>query len=191
MQKGWKRRYSIPPQKVTPGRWGNSVLMMSEAQSTPHRRSPSPIQHSKCACQFQCQRPLYAGPCAPGTDARSPVAYSGSANSNLQRTISGVLEGTYLFAELEHPFHGNTNKDCGWAGFPCQPDATGSPPNKDFQEIPWQTPKGWVLEALDLQGLRNGPNWSRNRPENCCSNGSTCFPVVTWTWAKQLWSSTK
>ena len=33
----------------------------------------SPIQHSRCACQFQCQRTLYLGPLAHGTDARSQL----------------------------------------------------------------------------------------------------------------------
>ena len=33
---------------------------------------------------------------------------------------------------LNHSFHGNPNKDCGWKGCTYQPGATGSPPNKDF-----------------------------------------------------------
>ena len=36
-----------------------------------------------------------------------------------------------------------------------QPSATGSPPNQDFQRI--QSQKGWVLEALDFQGLKEWP----------------------------------
>ena len=63
------------------------------------------------------------------------VAYNGSTNGSLQRITSGVLQGTYLSAQLEHPFCGNPYKDCGWAGCPCQPVATGNPPNKDFQRI--------------------------------------------------------
>ena len=43
-----------------------------------------------------------------------------------------VLEGTYLSVQLRCLFHGNPNKDCGWAGCPCQLGATGSPPIKDF-----------------------------------------------------------
>ena len=39
--------------------------------------------------------------------------------------------------------------------------------------------KGWVLEALDLQGSQNGLSQSRNRLGNCCSNGSSCLHTVT------------
>ena len=113
-----------------------------------------PIQHSKCACQFQCQRSLYVGPCAHGTNGRSPVAYSSSTNGDLWRITSGVFQGTYLSAQLECPYHGNSHKGCGWAGCPCQPSATSSPPNQESNHKPQ---KGWVLEALDLQGLKESP----------------------------------
>ena len=91
-----------------------------------------PIQHSKCACQFQCQRTLYVGPCTHRTDTRSPVAYCGSTDGDLQRITSAVLQDTYLSAQLECPFCGNPYKDSGWAVCPCQPGATSSPPDKDF-----------------------------------------------------------
>ena len=119
--------------------------MMSEPQSTPCRRSPFPLQHNKCAYQFQCQRTLYVGPHAHGIHARSPVASSISTNGDLQRTPSGVLEGTNLSAQLSCPFCGNPCKDCGLVGHTCQPGVTSSPPDKDFQGIQWQTPKGMDL----------------------------------------------
>ena len=102
------------------------------------------------AHQFQCQRTLDVGPCAHGTDARSPVAYSSSTDGDLWRITSGVHKGTSLSAQLEHPYHGNSHKDCGWTGCPCQPRATGSLPDQDFQRVQWQTPKG-----MDLGG--SGP----------------------------------
>ena len=83
--------------------------------------------------------------CAHGSDARSPVTYSSSTNSDLQRTTPGVLKGTYLSVQLEYPFHGNPHKDCGWVGCHCQPAAPGSPPDKDFWGTQWQTPKGMGL----------------------------------------------
>ena len=94
-----------------------------------------PIQQTKCACQYQWQRTLYADPCAHRTDARAPVAYTSSTDGDLQRTSSWVLKGTHLFTQLRHPFCRNPHRDCGWAGCPCQPSATGGPPNKDFQGI--------------------------------------------------------
>ena len=42
--------------------------------------------------------------------------------------------------------------------------------------------KGWVLEALDLQGLGEWPNLSKNRPRSCCLNGNTYLPAVTLVW---------
>ena len=78
----------------------------------------------------------FAGPHAHGTDARSPVAYSSGANSDLWRTTSGVIQGTYLLSvQLGCPFCRNPCKDCGWTGSTCQPSVTGGPPSKDFQGI--------------------------------------------------------
>ena len=117
----------------------------------------SSIQYSKCACQFQCQRTLYVGPCAHGTDARSPVAHSSSTDGDLWRITSWVLQGTYLSTQLENPYCGHTQKGCGWAGCPCQPSATGSPPDQASKESNHKPQKRWVLEALDLQGLKEWP----------------------------------
>ena len=36
-------------------------------------------------------------------------------------------------------------------------------PTRTTKETTISTPKGWVLEALDLQGLKEWPNQSRNR----------------------------
>ena len=63
-------------------------------------------------------------------------------DSDLQRITFGILQGTYLSVQLECPYHGNSHKECGWTGCPCQPSATGSPPNQDFQKVQSQTPKG-------------------------------------------------
>ena len=76
----------------------------------------TPIQHNKCACQFQCQRTLYVGPCTHRTDATSPVACSSGTNSDLWRITSQVLQGTYLSVQLECPYCGNFHKGCGWTG---------------------------------------------------------------------------
>ena len=54
-------------------------------------------------------------------------------DSDLWRTASGVLKGTYLSVQLRCPFLRNPHKDCGWVGYPCQPGATSGHPNKDFQ----------------------------------------------------------
>ena len=153
MKLGWKRRQAIPFQGVT--LWGEGILLLQcQRPSLHHMEGHHPsIQHSKCAHQFQCQRTLYAFPCTHGTDTRSPVAYNVSTNSDLWRMTSRVLQGTYLSVQLEHPFCGNPYKDCGWLGYPCQPGATGSPPNKDFWGIQWQIPKGMGLGGPSPQGM--------------------------------------
>ena len=65
----------------------------------------------------------------------SPVVCRSGADSNLWRVTSVVLQMTYLSAQLEHPYHDNSHKVCGWTGYPCQPSPTGSPPNQDFQRV--------------------------------------------------------
>ena len=74
-----------------------------------------------------------------------PVSCSSSTDGDLWRTASGVLQGTYLSVQHEHLYHGSPHKDCGWAGCPCQPCATSSPPNQDFWRVKPQTPKGMGL----------------------------------------------
>ena len=58
--------------------------------------------------------------------------------------------------------HGDTSQNSGWTVDPCQPSATGDPP---ATETVAKAPKGWVLEALDLQGLEEWPEseqkWAR------------------------------
>ena len=91
--------------------------------------------HSQCVGQYQCQRTLYVGSCTHGTDTRSPVACSSGTNCDLWRIASWVLKGNYLPAQLECLHHGNSHKSRGWIGSPCQPSATGSPPNQDYWKV--------------------------------------------------------
>ena len=46
--------------------------------------------------------------------------------------------------------------------------------------------KGLVLEALDLQGLKQWPTPEQEQARELLSNGNTCLPTVTWTRAKLL-----
>ena len=41
------------------------------------------------------------------------------------------------------------------------------------------TPKGWVLEASDLQGLKEWPESEQEQARELCSNGSTCLCKTT------------
>ena len=79
-----------------------------------------------------CASTSVKGHCMHGTNARSPVASSNGAHSDLWGIASWVLEGTHLLAQLEHPDHGNACKSCGWTGYSCQPSTTGGPPNQDY-----------------------------------------------------------
>ena len=117
----------------------------------------SPIWYSQCTWQYWCQGTLYASPCAHRTNAWSPVAYSSGTNCDLWRVTSGVLLGTHLSAQLKCSFYQNPHKDCGWPGHVCQPGTTGGPPDREFGGVHQQPPKGWILEALDLQGLGEWP----------------------------------
>ena len=110
------------------------------AQSAPHGKSP--YCH---LAQLACMQTLVSRDSSSGTHA------------NLWRTASGVLEGTNLPVQHEHPCHGNSHEGHGWTGCSCQPSATGNPPNQDYQRVKAKTPKRWVLEALDLQGLKEWP----------------------------------
>ena len=47
------------------------------------------------------------------------------------------------------------------------------------KETTTKAPKGWVLEALDLQGLKEWPESEQNRLGSCCSNGNTYLPTAT------------
>ena len=51
-------------------------------------------------------------------------------------------------------------------------------PTRTSKEFHNKSHKGWVLEALDSKGLKSGQSQSRNRPGDCCSNGSTCLHAV-------------
>ena len=100
------------------------------------------------------------GPCAHRTDARSPVAYSSSPNGNLWRITSGVLKGTYLSTQLECPYHGNSHTGCGWPVGQVAPTNQVPPvalPTRTSKESYDKPKKAWVLEALDLQGIKEWP----------------------------------
>ena len=47
------------------------------------------------------------------------------------------------------------------------------------KETAAKVPKGWVLEALDLQGLKEWPESEQKQAMDYCSNGSTCLHTTT------------
>ena len=107
--------------------------------------------------QHQHQGTLHVGPCPHRAGAWSPVASSSGTHSYLWGTMSWFIKSTSLPAQSECPCCRGTHQNSGWAGCSCQPSTTGGPPNQDCQETNKQTSKGWVLEALDLQGLTEWP----------------------------------
>ena len=52
-------------------------------------------------------------------------------------------------------------------------------PTRTTMETVTKAPKGWVLEALDLQGLKEWPESEQNRLGSCCSNGNIYLHTVT------------
>ena len=96
------------------------------------------------------------GPCAHRTDARSLAVYSHSGNSNLQRTISGVLQGTYLCNLSAHSMEISTKSVVGQV-VPANQVPLVVLLMRTSEESHGRPQKGWVLEALDLQPLREWP----------------------------------
>ena len=139
----------------------------------------SPIQHSKCACQFQCQRTLYVGPYAHRTDARSPVAHSSGTNGNLWRITSGLHNLSTQTMEIL------TKAVIGQVA-PANQVPLVVLATRTSRESNPEPQKGWSWRPWTSKASKNGPNQSRSRPESCCLNGNTCLHAVTWTWAKLL-----
>ena len=116
-----------------------------------------PVQHSKCAHHFQCQRTLYAGPCAHGANARSSVVYSSSTYSSLQIITSGVLQVPICLHNLTtHSIEIPTKAVVGQVAPANQMPPVVLPTRTSGESNP-KPQKGWVLEALDLQGLKKWP----------------------------------
>ena len=137
---------------------GEGILPGQCLRPSPHHTEGhySPIWYSQCTLQYQCQGTLYVGPHACRANVRPSVAYSSGANCNLQGVTSGVLSGTHLSAQIKCSFYQNPHEDSGWPGHACQPSTTGGPPT-GFWGVNQQPQKGWILEALDLQGLGEWP----------------------------------
>ena len=137
-----------------------------------------------CMCRITCTHGIK---CQVPSWPAAVVLNSG----NLWRVASRILKGTYLTVQLECPYHGNSHKGHGWTGYPCQPSATGSPPNQEFWRVKPHTPKGMGLGG---PGPPRSPRMARIRAEAgqriTGPSGSTCFHTVTWTYVKLLWSNT-
>ena len=59
------------------------------------------------------------------------------------------------------------------------------------EETNTQAPKGWVLEALYLQGLTEWPESEQEWAMELLLKWEHLFGTLTWTWVKLLWSSIK
>ena len=88
-------------------------------------------------CEFMCSWSWH----------QVPSCWQQWYHANLWRTTSRVLKGTNLPAQLGCPCHGNPHKSCGWRGCPCEPSATGSPPNQDYWRVKKNPKKdgSWML----------------------------------------------
>ena len=141
-----------------------------------------PIQHNKCACQFQCQRTLYVVhvhtelmPCPQlPTEVLLTVTY--------RELHLGSWRVPICPAQLRHLFHRNPHKDFGWVGSTCHPSATGWSSQQGFLRNPIADPKrdgSWRPWTSKASG--SSLNQSRNRPGSCCSTENTCLLTATWT----------
>ena len=59
-------------------------------------------------------------------------------------------------------------------------------PMRTSKESNSKPQKGWILEALDLQGLRKWPEQEQEQARELLLKWNTCLPAVTWTCAKLL-----
>ena len=59
-------------------------------------------------------------------------------------------------------------------------------PTRTAAETNHPAQKGWVLEALDPQGLKEWPESEQKQARELCSNGSISSHTATWIWAKLL-----
>ena len=57
-------------------------------------------------------------------------------------------------------------------------------PMRTSKESNSNTQKGWVLEALDLQGLREWPEPEQEQTRELLLKWEHLFAAVTWTWVK-------
>ena len=117
------------------------------------------VWHRKCACKFLCQRTLYADLCTHRAGARPPVACSSGTDGN--------LHGELHLGSSRVPIclHNLSTHTMGKSPQRLWLDRL-SLPNKCHLEVhQTRTPKesnhklqkGWVLEALNLQGLQEWP----------------------------------
>ena len=72
-----------------------------------------------------------------------------------------------LFKEPECPPNCDPHEGHHWKSHPCQPGATGSPPMGTLEKSAHdpQKAKGWILDELDLQRLKDWPEkeWKQAR----------------------------
>ena len=145
-----------------------------------------PNQHSKCACQFQGQK----GHCMwvhvlmelmPGLQFPTAVVTMVTYGElHLRSSRVPICLCNLSTCSMEIP----AKTVVGQVAPANQVPLVGLP-TRTSEESNDKPLKGWVLEALDLQGLKEWPKPEKNWG-NCCSNGNTCLHAVTWTWAKLL-----
>ena len=100
---------------------------------------------------------LYVGPGAHRPNARSLVASSSGNNSDLWRVASWVLKVPICLHNLStHTMEIPTKAVVGQVAFTNQVLSVVHP-TRTCKELHNKSQKGWVSEALDLQGLQEWP----------------------------------
>ena len=165
----------------------NSAWKMSEVQSTPHRGSLFPhlaqiSVHSNTNVRGHCMwvhvltEPM-SGPQLPTVvvlivtyrelhlgSSQVPICLCNFSTHSIKiptKTVAGHLVPANQVPPVVLPR--------GTSGSPT------AIPKRDGSWRPWTS-----------KASGNGPNLSKNRPENYCSDGNTCLPTATWTWVKLL-----
>ena len=101
---------------------------------------------------------LYVGSCTHRTDARSPVASSSGTESNLQELhLASSRVPICLHNLSSHTVEIPTRAMVGQFVLANQVPPVVHP-TITTEESHNKSQKGWVLEALDLQGLNEWPN---------------------------------
>ena len=107
--------------------------------------------------KHQCQGTLHVSTCPNRASTWSPVASTGGTHSYLWGTTPWFLKGTSLSVQSEHPCHGCTTKMVIWQIVSANQVPLVVHPTRTATETKYPAQKGWVLKALDLQGLKEWP----------------------------------
>ena len=182
-QKKWgdKRGYKLLSTGVMPWRCG---FWLNDIKGSVHTTQKVTIPHLAPSMyrQTPVSRTLHVSTCPHRASAWSQLPAVVVPTAYLWELHPGSSRYS-LSAQSEHPCHEVPTKTIIGQIVPANQVPLVVCPTRTTTETKYLAQKGWVLEALDLQGLKEWPESEQKQAGNCCSNGSTCLHTATWIWA--------